>query len=75
MQDALVEAVRVWPADPPRDPKGWLVTVAWRRFLDATRADAARRRREDASTRSRRPGPRPRWTTRSSSTSCAPTRR
>ena len=47
VQDALVDAVRVWPADPPRDPKGWLVTVAWRRFLDATRADAARRRRED----------------------------
>ncbi|SEO87786.1 RNA polymerase sigma factor [Amycolatopsis saalfeldensis] len=47
VQDALVEAVRVWPEDPPRDPKGWLVTVAWRRFLDATRADAARRRRED----------------------------
>src|SRR5215207_4020667 len=47
VQDALVEAVRVWPADPPREPKGWLVTVAWRRFLDATRADAARRRRED----------------------------
>lgn len=47
VQDALVEAVRVWPSDPPRDPKGWLVTVAWRRFLDATRADAARRRREE----------------------------
>src|SRR5437588_9485804 len=47
VQDALVEAVRVWPADPPRDPKGWLVTVAWRKFLDAARADAARRRRED----------------------------
>ena len=47
VQDALVEAIRVWPADPPRDPKGWLVAVAWRRFLDATRADAARRRRED----------------------------
>ena len=28
VQDALVEAVRVWPADSPRDPKGWLVTVA-----------------------------------------------
>jgi RNA polymerase sigma factor (sigma-70 family) len=47
VQEALIEAVRVWPADPPRDPKGWLVTVAWRKFLDATRADAARRRRED----------------------------
>ncbi|RKT86578.1 RNA polymerase sigma factor, sigma-70 family [Saccharopolyspora antimicrobica] len=47
VQDALVEAVRGWPEDPPRDPKGWLITVAWNRFLDATRADAARRRRED----------------------------
>lgn len=52
VQDALVEAVRVWSADPSpssssrgdhiRDPKGWLVTVAWRRFIDATRADTAR---------------------------------
>ncbi|MFD3876135.1 sigma factor, partial [Streptomyces sp. NPDC058623] len=40
VQDALVEALRVWPADPPRDAKGWLVTVAWRKFLDAARADA-----------------------------------
>ncbi|GGN00254.1 RNA polymerase sigma factor [Lentzea pudingi] len=47
VQDALVEAVRVWPVDPPRDPKGWLVTAAWRKFLDATRAETARRRRED----------------------------
>jgi predicted RNA polymerase sigma factor len=47
VQDALVEAVRTWPDDPPRDPKGWLVTVAWRRFLDATRSEVARRRRED----------------------------
>jgi RNA polymerase sigma factor (sigma-70 family) len=46
LQDALVEAVRVWPADPPQDPKAWLSTVAWRRFLDATRGDVARRGRE-----------------------------
>jgi len=46
VQDALVEAVRVWPDDPPRDPKGWLVTVAWRKFLDAVRADTSRRHRE-----------------------------
>ncbi|MFC8886657.1 RNA polymerase sigma factor, partial [Streptomyces cinereoruber] len=59
VQDALVEAVRVWPADPPRDPKGWLVTVAWRRFLDATRADAARRRREDRVEEEPAPGPVP----------------
>ncbi|WP_105972303.1 RNA polymerase sigma factor [Streptomyces geranii] len=59
VQDALVEAVRVWPADPPRDPKGWLVTVAWRRFLDATRADTARRRREDRVDEEPAPGPAP----------------
>jgi predicted RNA polymerase sigma factor len=46
VQDALVEALRTWPADPPRDPRGWLVAVAWRRFLDGRRADTARRRRE-----------------------------
>ncbi|MCC3768827.1 RNA polymerase sigma factor [Streptomyces sp. UNOC14_S4] len=59
VQDALVEAVRVWPADPPRDAKGWLVTVAWRKFLDATRADAARRRREDRVEEEPAPGPAP----------------
>jgi len=46
VQDALVEAVRGWPDNPPRDPKGWLVTVAWRKFLDAARADTSRQRRE-----------------------------
>jgi predicted RNA polymerase sigma factor len=46
VQEGLLEALRVWPDDPPRDPQAWLVTVAWRRFLDATRADASRRRRE-----------------------------
>src|SRR4051794_40757828 len=57
LQDALVEAVRVWPADSPRDPKGWLVTVGWRKFIDATRADAARRRREDRVDEEPAPGP------------------
>ena len=28
------------------DPKGWLVTVAWRAFVDLARSDAARRDRE-----------------------------
>jgi predicted RNA polymerase sigma factor len=59
VQDALIEALRVWPADPPHDPKGWLVTAAWRRFLDATRADAARRRREDLVDEQPAPGPAP----------------
>lgn len=57
VQDALVEALRVWPDEPPRDPKAWLVTVAWRRFLDATRADAARRRREGLVVDQRAAGP------------------
>ncbi|MDG4823823.1 sigma factor [Asanoa sp. WMMD1127] len=57
VQDALVEAVRGWPADPPRDPKGWLVAVAWRKFLDATRADTSRRRREELVDRQPTPGP------------------
>jgi len=57
VQDALVEAVRVWPDDPPRDPKGWLVTAAWRKFLDATRSETARRRREDVVEEEPAPGP------------------
>ncbi|MGQ1839905.1 RNA polymerase sigma factor [Kocuria turfanensis] len=57
VQDALLEAVRVWPRDPPRDPQGWLVTVAWRKFLDALRADTARRRREERVEADPPPGP------------------
>ncbi|SCG37596.1 RNA polymerase, sigma subunit, ECF family [Micromonospora humi] len=59
VQDALVEALRVWPDDPPREPRAWLVTVAWRRFLDTARADAARRRREDLVDEEPAPGPVP----------------
>ncbi|PWW22489.1 RNA polymerase sigma factor (sigma-70 family) [Geodermatophilus normandii] len=57
VQDALVEAVRVWPDDPPRDPRGWLVAVAWRRYLDAVRADTSRRRREERVEDEPEPGP------------------
>jgi RNA polymerase sigma factor (sigma-70 family) len=57
VQDALVEAVRAWPDDRPRDLKAWLVTVAWRKFLDASRADAARRRREELFTDEPAPSP------------------
>lgn len=48
VQEALVEALGRWVDDPPRDVKGWLVTAAWRRFLDARRAEVARQRREVA---------------------------
>ena len=47
VQESLLEAIRVWPEDPPRDPLPWLVKVAWRKFIDATRAEASRRRREE----------------------------
>ncbi|QCX74402.1 putative ECF RNA polymerase sigma factor SigI [Streptomyces sp. YIM 121038] len=57
VQEALVEAVRGWPAGEPRDPKGWLVTVAWRKFLDAVRADTSRRRREERVEAEPAPGP------------------
>lgn len=57
VQDALVAAIRGWPDDPPRDPKGWLVTVAWRRLIDATRSEAARRDREDLFDAQPAPGP------------------
>ncbi|WP_206473108.1 RNA polymerase sigma factor [Dietzia sp. KRD202] len=46
VQEALMEALRVWPDDPPRDRRAWLTAVAWRRFLDIVRSEGARRRRE-----------------------------
>lgn len=47
VQEALLEAIRRWPHEPPNDAKGWLTAVAWNKFLDAARSDTARRRRED----------------------------
>ena len=46
VQDAFIRALATWPQDPPADPKGWLITVAWRKFLDAARTDSARQVRE-----------------------------
>lgn len=48
VQEALIAALETWPDDPPRDPKAWLVSVAWRKFLDAARAETSRRGREAA---------------------------
>ncbi|MBF6285948.1 RNA polymerase sigma factor [Nocardia cyriacigeorgica] len=46
VQEALIRALETWPQEPPRDPKGWLVAAAWRKFLDAARAETSRRGRE-----------------------------
>ncbi|MFT4126865.1 MAG: sigma factor [Gordonia sp. (in: high G+C Gram-positive bacteria)] len=45
--DALLDAHRQWPAEPPDDPRAWLVTVARRRYVDRVRAETRRREREE----------------------------
>jgi RNA polymerase sigma factor (sigma-70 family) len=56
LQEALLEALRVWPEHPPRDPRAWLRTVATRRLVDARRSEAARNRREEATDAEPPPG-------------------
>jgi RNA polymerase sigma factor (sigma-70 family) len=46
VQEALIRAFSAWDGTRPDDPTGWLVTVAWRAFLDMTRSESARRDRE-----------------------------
>ena len=46
VQEALIKALSAWEREAPADPTGWLVTVAWRSFLDMTRSATARRDRE-----------------------------
>jgi RNA polymerase sigma factor (sigma-70 family) len=46
VQDATIEALRVWPDHPPREPQAWLASVAKRRLVDARRSESARRQRE-----------------------------
>jgi predicted RNA polymerase sigma factor len=57
VQDALLRALATWPTDPPADPQGWLITAAWRKFLDATRADNSRLARESRVAAEPSPGP------------------
>lgn len=47
VQEALIRAVTAWEVESPSDPEGWLITVAWRVFIDIVRSDTARRDRED----------------------------
>src|SRR3977135_3419662 len=46
VQEALIRALSTGGDEFPADPTGWLITVAWRAFLDMTRSNAARRDRE-----------------------------
>ncbi|MFD2795329.1 RNA polymerase sigma factor [Promicromonospora vindobonensis] len=57
VQEALIEAVRHWPDSPPDEPKAWLLRVAGRKLIDAQRAEAARRRREERVHEEPLPGP------------------
>src|SRR5947199_1976661 len=46
VQEALMRALSAWGDELPADATAWLITVAWRAFLDMTRSAAARRDRE-----------------------------
>ncbi|MBR7839050.1 RNA polymerase sigma factor [Actinospica durhamensis] len=47
-QDALLDAIVQWREDGvPDQPAAWLTRVAQRRFVDRTRSEVARRRREE----------------------------
>jgi RNA polymerase sigma factor (sigma-70 family) len=60
VQEALLRAFEksgTWHDQYPDDPKGWLITTAWRRFVDLTRSDTARRHRESQVCNEPPPGP------------------
>jgi predicted RNA polymerase sigma factor len=60
VQEALIRAAQTWlPGRCPDDPKGWLITTAWHRFIDLARADSARRDRERRAADEAPPGPTP----------------
>jgi RNA polymerase sigma factor (sigma-70 family) len=48
VQEALLAAATQWPVEGvPRNPRGWLITVASRRMTEIWRNEWARRRREE----------------------------
>ena len=57
VQEALLEALAHWPDDPPANPRAWLITVAWRKLVDARRSESARRAREERLQDEPDPGP------------------
>jgi RNA polymerase sigma factor (sigma-70 family) len=60
VQEALLAAALQWPAEgTPANPKGWLTTVASRRWIERWRQEAARRRRERTAAALAPPQPEP----------------
>jgi RNA polymerase sigma factor (sigma-70 family) len=57
VQEALIDALRTWRDNPPRDPRAWLTTAAVHRLTDAVRSEAARRQREERVDDEPEPGP------------------
>ena len=47
LQEALIKALTAWADQPPDNPKAWLITTAWRAYIDLARSDRARRAREE----------------------------
>ena len=43
VQEALLRAHLAWQHGQPDNTLGWLITTAWRAFLDGTRSETARR--------------------------------
>jgi RNA polymerase sigma factor (sigma-70 family) len=49
VQEAMLAAATQWPVEGvPDNPRGWLITVASRRWTEVWRSESARRRREEA---------------------------
>jgi RNA polymerase sigma factor (sigma-70 family) len=60
VQEALLAAAVQWPAEGvPDNPKGWLITVASRRWTELWRNESARRRREQTAAFMAPPDPEP----------------
>ena len=58
VQEALLAAALQWPADGvPANPRGWLITVAFRRRTEMWRSESARRRREELASATVEPEP------------------
>ncbi len=46
VQEAAIKALAAWDEDRPANPTAWLITVAWRSYLDLVRSQSARSDRE-----------------------------